>query len=159
MTGALIVAAVVAVGLAGFAYLLWIGKREHQQADRELARVRALPAADAKRRALQLLRDGGAWQVRPAVGAPNATTPPAVAELLGEYEEIVRGEFWIGRSALREPARLPGFIRVGGDFEYCELMVKDTGLELFSSYGEGEPQERLESSPTIWHKILEVADA
>jgi hypothetical protein len=158
MTGALIAAAVVAVGWAGLAYLLSVGKREHQQAERELARVRALSPADAKRRALQVLRDGAEWQVRPAVGPPNATIPPAVSDLLGEYEEIVRGEFWIGRSALREPARLPGFIKVGGDFEYCELMVKDAGLELFSSYVEGEHREKLESSPTIWHKILEVAD-
>ncbi len=158
MTGALITIAVVAVAWAGLAYLLAVGKREHQQTERELARVRALSPADARRRALQVLRDRQDWQVRRAGGPPTLTIPPAVADLLSEYEEIVRGEFWIGRSALSEPARVPGFVKVGGDFEFCELMVKGSGPEVFSSYAEGGPSERLESSPTIWHKLLEVAE-
>jgi hypothetical protein len=81
-----------------------------------------------------------------------------VADILGEYEEVVRGEFWVGRSALSEAARIHGFIKIGEDFEFCELMVKPTGPEVFSSYGDAEPREAPEVSPTVWHKILEVAE-
>ncbi len=70
-----------------------------------------------------------------------------------------RGLEGLGRSALKEPARIRGFVKVGGDFEFCELMVRPTGTEVLSSYGDREPRRTLEVSPTIWHKILEVAEA
>jgi hypothetical protein len=97
---------------------------------------------------------------RTAGGPAGTVLPAAVADILSEYEEVVRGEFWIGRSALSERARIPGFIKIGKDFEFCELMVKPTGPEIYSSYGDGddEPREAPEVSPTVWHKILEVAE-
>jgi hypothetical protein len=159
MTGALVTIAVVAVLWGGFALLLARGRKEYQQIEGELAKVRALPPPKAKELALALLRGGHGWQVRVAEGPADSSLPPAVADILGEYEEVVRGEFWVGRSALRDAARISGFFKIGEDFEFCELMVNATGPEVFSSYGDVEPREPPEVSPTVWHKILEVADS
>jgi hypothetical protein len=153
-----IVPIVVLVILLPLAILLRIGKKERRQVEADLARVRALRPSEAKRLALQLLNSGGDWHARPASSPASAPLPPAVADILREYEEVVRDEFWIGRSALSEPARVGGLVKIGGDSEFCELMVKPTGLTVYSSYGDSEPGEVPEVSPTIWHKILEVAE-
>ena len=158
MTGALVTLAVVAVLWGGLALLLARGRKEYQEVERELARVRSLSPARAKELARALVRGGEGWQLRIADGPAQFPLRPAVADILDAYDEIVRGEFWIGRSALRDAARIPGFIKIGEDFEFCELMVKPTGMEVFSSYGEGEPREPPEVSATVWHKIREASD-
>jgi hypothetical protein len=153
-----IVPAGVLLLLLPLAFLIWIGKRAYRRTEASLARVEALPTSEARRLALDLLQSGGNWRSRGASGPASAPLPPAVADIRGQFEEVVRGEFWVGRSALSEPARLGGFIKVGGDFEFCELMVRPTGFEVYSSYGQSEPREPPETSPSIWHKILEVAE-
>ena len=140
------------------AVLIWIGKREHRRTDDRLARLGALPTAEAKQLVLDLLGSGGDWRARRASDPASGPLPPAVADILGQFEEVVRGEFWVGRSALSQPARLRGFIKVGADREFCELLVRPGGPEVYSSYGVSEPLEAPETSPSIWHKVLEVAE-
>jgi hypothetical protein len=78
-----------------------------------------------------------------------------VNALPNRYDEIVRGEFWIGTAALTQPARLPGFIKIGEDFEFTEILVRPGDQKIYVSYGEG-PQSfsTLETEETIWHEII-----
>ncbi len=101
-----------------------------------------MSSTEAERQALVLLGRHEMFHTRPATQQINHPDLPShVNALLNRYEEIVRGEFWIGTAALTQPARLPGFIKIGEDFEFTEILVP----ELSST---------LETEETIWHEII-----
>jgi hypothetical protein len=107
-----IAVAIVAALLGGLGLLLWQGARERREAKRELDRIKALSPPEARTMALQLLGDPELFQCK-AVSAtdPLPTLPQSVTDLLTRYDEIIHGEFWIGRSALVQPARKAGYRR------------------------------------------------
>ena len=152
----LIFIAVASLVLIPLGVLLAQGRREHRQVESKLARMRALPPSEARRLALERMRNGSDWRLKEAAGPASTALPPAVADILGEFEEVVCGEFWVGREALGQAARVDGFVKIGEDFELCELMVKPAGDEVYSSYSDAEPGEPPEVSPTVWHRILET---
>jgi hypothetical protein len=154
-----IVPAVVILVLAPLAVLLWMGAREHRDTAAALRRVRALAAPDAKAIALRLLASGGVFQCTPAtVQGALPSLPPSVAELFLRYEEVARGEFWLGRRALSEPSRKQGYLKIGEDFEFTQILTRPAGLQVFTSYGEDSDDEPLDALPTIWHKLVEVSE-
>lgn len=138
---------------------MWLGRRERRDAHVALQRVRALAGPDAKALALRLLADGGMFQCTLAV-APSALSPlpSSVADLFAQYEEVARGEFWLGRRALSQPSRVPGHLKIGEDFEFTQIVTRPEGLQVFTSYGEASNDEPLDSQPTVWHKIIEVSE-
>ncbi len=151
---------IVIVLLAGLGVALWLGRREYRSTNQELAEVRALTADLAERRARELLADSRFFEVRRA--DPSQRTPglpPAVQTLLAEYEEVVRGEFWIGRAALAKPSKLTGHIKIGEDFEFTEMFAKPDGLEVYTVYGGSLPDEPPDVHRTVWHKLVEASEA
>ena len=96
------------------------------------------------------------FQTRPAAQQiNNPDLPSHVNDLLNRYDEIVRGEFWIGAAALTQPTRLPGFIKIGEDFEFTEILVRPGDQKIHISYGEGpQSSATLETEETIWHEII-----
>ncbi len=153
-----IVPAVAALFLAPLAFLMWAGRKERRDTNAALQRVRALAAPDAKAMALRLLADAGVFQCTPAVA--SSALPPlplSVADLFAQYEEVARGEFWLGRCALSQPSRVPGYLKIGEDFEFAQVLTRPEGIQVFTSYGEASSDEPLDSLPTVWHKIIEVS--
>src|SRR5262245_48328909 len=93
--------AVPVVVLAVLGVLLWLGSRERREAGSELAAIRAMPDSDARRLALALLDRQDLFQTRKAAQpVDNSALPSHVVELFARYDEVTRGEFWIGKAAL-----------------------------------------------------------
>ena len=148
--------AIPALVLAILGALLWIGARERRSAGSELAALRAMPEVDAKRLALELLERQDMFDVREAVhSVDNSGLPDHVVDLLNRYDEVKYGEFWIGTAALSEPSTRPGYIKIGEDSEFTEILVRPGDRRIYVSYGEG-PQSSLtlETEPTVWHEII-----
>jgi hypothetical protein len=153
--------AIAAVLIGGFAVLAWQGTRERKTVEAEFRRLEALPEVEARSFALELLRRPGLFILKPAVGGLETALPlPAsISELLGQYEEVVRGEFWVGRTALSQAPRVRGFTKIGEDFEFEEILVRAEDERVYSLYGDAPAQEPLESVRSIWHKIINVSGA
>jgi hypothetical protein len=151
-----IVIAMPAVVLGVLGVLLWLGARERRAIGAELAVLRGLPDAEAEERALSLLNRPDLFQTRPATSPfANPELPVHVVALLNRYERVTCGEFWIGREALAQPARLPGFLKIGEDLEFTEILVRPGDPRIYTAYGEGPPSAAtLETEPTIWHEII-----
>lgn len=141
--------------LGGIALLIWLGRREHRHTETELQQFYALPESEARAWALRLLDQPGLFQCKPA-GGPLATValPQSVAETLARFEEITRGEFWVGRRALKEKPVLSGYIKIGVDFEFEEILVREGSGEIHLSYGPEHGREPPERMPTLWHKLI-----
>jgi hypothetical protein len=107
-----LVIAIPAVGLGVLAVLLWLGARERRTTESELTALRSMSSTEAEQQALLLLARHEMFQTHPATQQINHPDLPShVNALLNRYDEIVRGEFWIGTAALTQPARLPGSSR------------------------------------------------
>jgi len=153
-----IAVAIVAALLGGLGLLLWQGARERRETKRELDRIKALSPPEARAMALQLLGDPELFQCKAASATdPLPTLPQSVTELLTRYDEIVHGEFWIGHSALVQPARKAGYRKIGEDFEFTELLVRPDSEAVYVSYGEQPPDEAPEAVATAWHLIIQVS--
>jgi hypothetical protein len=100
-----------------------------------------LSLPEARTMALKLLGDPELFQCRASSATdPLPTLPQSVTDLLTRYDEIVRSEFWIGRSAVVQRARKSGCVKIGEDF-----------------YGEQPPDEEPETVATAWHLIIQVS--
>jgi len=155
MIWGLSVAAVI-LGLVGA--LLWLGAREHRGIKRELEEIARLPEAKARTIALGLLARGDLFTSTLATEPLlNAALPAGVRELLGRYEEIGRNEFWIGRAALAQCARHAGFLKIGEDAEFEEILVRPGDERIHLSSGEGPIREPTETVPSIWHQLIIVS--
>jgi hypothetical protein len=149
---------VVAVLLGGLGLLLWQGARDRQGTKRELDRIKALSSPEARTMALQLLGDPELFQCKAASATdPLPILPQSVTDLLTRFDLIVRGEFWIGRSALVQTARKPGYRKIGEDFEFTELLVRPDSEAVYVSYGEEPPNAAPEAVATAWHLIIQVS--
>jgi len=149
-----IVIPVVALAILGA--LVRRGAREQRVTELELATIRALSEPDAERFAQELLARPGLFQTRPASKPfTDPDVPPHVRALLDQFEEVVCGELWVGVAALNQPARLPGYPKIGEDSEFTEILVRPGDSKIHVSYGDG-PQSlsTLETETSIWHEII-----
>ena len=153
--------AIPAAGLGVIAVLLWRGARARGATQAQLTAVRSMSSAAAEQQALALLRRHDVFQTRPATHPVNRPDLPShVSALLNQYEEVVRGEFRISTAALTQPARIPGFIKIGEDFEFTEILVRPGDPKIYISYGEGpQSSSTLAATETIWHEIITAAGA
>jgi hypothetical protein len=153
---------VVAIPVAIFsvlAILLSLGARERKVAEVEFRHIAALSETDAKMLALQLLERPGLFSTKPAEGPLAAfELPSSVSELLEMYDEIVKGEFWVGRSALTQVPRVPGYTKIGEDFEFEQMLVRSGDQRIYSSYEESPSTSPMEFMPTLWHKIVAISN-
>jgi hypothetical protein len=156
-----IVVAMPAAVLAVLGVLLWLGARERRRTGAELAVLSGLPDTEAEAKAVSLLSRPDLFQTRRATRPfANPDLPGHVVALFNRYEHVRCGEFWIGRAALAEPARLPGFLKIGEDLEFTEILVRPGDPRIYISYGAGPPSSAtLETEPTIWHEILIASGA
>jgi hypothetical protein len=145
-------------GAAAFAGLLWWGRREHRDAERKLQALYALPESEARRQALALLEQEGLFNCKPASGPlPKLALPPSVLEVLERFERIERQEFWVGRSALTEKGALAGYTKIGADFEFEEILVREGSTAIYLSYGPQHGEAPPETMPSLWHKLILAA--
>ena len=149
----------IVVGIAAvLALLLVLGRREHAVVGRELRAITATPVQQARKQAEDMLMRPSLFKVQPAAEASAMPGLPSdVAGLFAKYEDISRNEFWLGHAALREPARVPGYIKIGGDSEFEEVLVRPGEETIWLSYPEDTLGSKLESLPSVWHKLLLVA--
>ena len=125
---------------------------------RELAAIEALPEPEAKRIAMAMLAEKGLFECKGVASSPPLDGLPAsVQDLFGEFEEVVRGEFWLGHAALGEQTPVPGLRKIGGDSEFEEIVVKPKDPAVYSFYGEG-PSVPLQLWPSVWHRIIVASD-
>jgi len=151
-----IVLGIPAAVLGVLGVLLWLGARERREAASELAKLRALSDVEAERTALELLHRQALFQTRRATKpVDNPALPSHVVALLNRYEEVTCGEFWIGTAALTQHARLRGFIKIGEDSDFTEILVRPGDPKIYVSYGEGpQSSSTLETEPTVWHELI-----
>lgn len=142
--------------LGGVAILMWLGSKERKVTEAELAAVRSLSSADAEALALDLLKRPDLFETEPAVALPLPhDLPEHVQALFAQYASIRRGEFILSINSLAQEALLPGFFKVGEDFEFTEILVRSNDNRVYVSYGEGPRSEKtLEPEETIWHEII-----
>ena len=149
---------IVAVLLGGLGLLLWQGARERRGTKRESDRIKALSPPEARTIALQLLGDQELFQCKAASATdPLPILPQSVTDLLTRFDEIVRGDSGSVCSALVQPARKPGYRKIGEDFEFTELLVRPDSEAVYVSYGEGPPDEAPDAVATAWHLIIQVS--
>lgn len=120
-----------------------MGRREYRSVNSKIQTIRALSIPDARSKATSPLQSE-AFAVVPATNAiAEGTLPTEVRDLFGQYEEISLHECWLGHRALLESARLPGYIKVGGDGGFEELLVLPGNGTLFLSH----PVDTLGANP------------
>lgn len=125
---------------------------------RELAAIEALPEPEAKRIAMVMLAENSLFECKGVVASPPLDGLPAsVQDLFREFEEVVRGEFWLGHAALGEQTPVPGLRKIGGDSEFEEIVVKPEDPAVYSFYGEG-PSVPLQPWRSVWHRIIVASD-
>jgi hypothetical protein len=137
--------------------LIAIGRHEHTRTTIAHAAILSMPVELARAKATALIEAGGFSTVPPTGDLDLRTLPAGVGELLGRYQEISKHEFWLGRAALSEAARLSGYIKIGGDSEFEEVLVKPSDERVFLSYSAEFIGENPEVLPSVWHEILLVA--
>ena len=145
------------VGFLVFGLLLWSGAKERRTAEATLASIRALSDADAEHLAILLLARPDLFQTRPASGPiRHPALPPSVLSLFGRFEEVVSGEFFVSTDSIQPSERLPGYLKIGEDSEFTEILVKPGSSRLFVLPGEG-PGLPVEEEPSIWHELIIVS--
>ncbi len=138
--------------------LLLLGRREHSGVAKELRLISETPLLEARAKAESMLSSATVFKVRTASKpAPVADLPPEVARLFANYEDIVCHEFWLGHAALLEPARLPNYIKIGGDSGFAQILVRPNEETVWISYPEDAADMGTESLPSVWHKLLVAA--
>jgi len=151
-----LVVAIPAVAFTVLGVLLWLGARERRRTNAELAAITSLPVAVAQERALALLERPDIFQTtRASTPFTRSDLPSHVVALFVLFDHVGCGEFWLGREALSQSARLPGFIKIGEDCEFTEILVRPGDPLIYVSYGDGPQTERtLETVPSVWHELL-----
>jgi hypothetical protein len=150
-----LVVAIPTVVLGGLSVLVWMGARERRGAASELALIRAMSESDAEKVALGLMTRPPFHVRKARAPLSSPELPSHVRSLFDRYEEVVCGEFRLATEALTQPARLPGFIKIGEDSEFTEILVRLGDPRIYISYGEGPQSEKtMETEPTIWHAII-----
>ena len=149
---------IVFAAMFALAILLWLGAKEHAQTRAELDAINALPVDAAEALARGLLTRPGLFQCTLASGPiSGGEVPASVAELLNQYEEVLKGEFWIGRQALKETPRLAGYIKVGEDFEFTQVLARTGDARVFVAYGDQPVSEEPEIQASVWHLLIAVS--
>jgi len=152
------IAVVVATFLLGaIGSLLWVGAKERVSVSKELQVLHALPTAEARALALRLLGKSDLFDCKRADGQAPALAglPQSVIELFEMFEEVRSDEFWVGWAALKESSTLPGYTKIGEDFEFEEILVCAGSTEIHMYYGENQgAASRIDSTPSVWHRII-----
>lgn len=132
-----------------------VGK-QYVQAKRE---VFALSHEEAAKRAEQLMADPQKFVVENARSNAMPLRKELPAELvafLAKYESVrtVDGEFNVAWKLIGKSDFRPGFLRIGTDFDYTEVVVKP-GVETIYEIDGGESGEsEMTSFPSIFHLIV-----
>jgi len=138
--------------------LLYAGRREHSATAREINAVLALPVDQARKQAETLLADSRIFKTAVAADPPHkAGLPDDVVALFSRYQEVSKHEFWLGHAALQETPRVPGHIKIGGDAEFEEILVRPGQQTVWLSYPPSVVGSNPEAMPSVWHKLLLVA--
>jgi hypothetical protein len=149
---------IVVALFVGLAILLRQGTHEHAKSQSELDRIRALSTSDAEGLARRLLARPEIFDVTVSRKPCEVDgLPSSVFTLLSEYDEVAAGEFWIGRHALSEQARRNGYIKLGGDAEFTEVLAAKGDSRVFVEYGEQPPDEEPEVQESVWHLLVATA--
>lgn len=140
--------------------LVVLGKMDTatKHAQERLDRARALPISVARERALKLLSDPNQFNVVKA--AASVDTPnlgDTTREFFSGFESVfaIRGETRIERSKIFSSALRKGFIRIGSDSDFTEIVTRPGQDETFVVDGTepSDPPSR-EGYPTIYHLIV-----
>jgi len=150
---------ILIVILGGLAFLLRQGAQERKVTNRELSAIVSLSEQAAQILALQLLSEKGMFICIPATTVPPLEgLPESVKKLFQSFEEVRRGEFWLAHAALKESVRLPGYRKIGEDFEFEEIVVHSNDSRVYSSYSDVPEDKHLENWPSVWHRIVAASE-
>ena len=134
--------------------LIWLGSREYRQISTELNNLYSLPEPEAKKWALRLIEEG-LFQCKSASSViKKSSIPDGAFEILDRFDEISRNEFWIARNALSDKASIDGFVKIGGDAGFEEILVRAGSNEVYLSYGPKHGKKPLEEIPSLWHLLI-----
>jgi hypothetical protein len=148
---------IAALTLLVISGLIAIGSVQRTRTTIAHAAILSMPVELARAKATALI-EAGTFSTVLATGEIDLNPLPAdVGELLSRYQEISKHEFWLGRSGLSEVARVLGCLKIGGDSDFEEVLVKPGDRRIFLSYPPETIGENPEFLPSIWHKILLVA--
>lgn len=124
-----------------------------------------LPTQEAKRKADALLADSAKFRVvqeNPSTedSARIAPLGANLREFFSKYRkvEVIYGDARLDRDAIGPSSVNPGFIKIGDDVEFTEIVTKP-GDDRVHEFGAGEPDEGDETPPfpTIYHWIVDLA--
>lgn len=134
-----LIIAIPSVLLGGLGVLLWMGARERRGTFVRMTRLRRMSDSEAKKLALEIMARPP-FHVRAASKVlVNPDLPSHVLSLFGFYEEVTRGEFWLGTSALDQTPRLSGFIKIDEDSEFTEILVRPGDSKIIVASGHEPP--------------------
>ena len=121
----------------------------------KIQEVVALPFDEVKRHALELLADTRRFRCVKSIQSHNPSIDrlgSILQEFFARFESVAetKGDFFVGRQAVGDSTLRPGFIKIGTDFAYSELVVRP-GEDRVSIVTDGE--HVLDGLPTIYHSI------
>lgn len=149
---------IVVVIWGGLAVLMWSSAKERRVVEAELSHIMKMTESEARVLALHILEHSGIFQTKPAqIELSNKNLPSSVLEIFNRYEEIVYGEFWVGRLALSQSSRITGYTKIGEDFEFEKILTRSGDERIFLSFEDQPINEALDSIPTLWHEIIKVS--
>jgi hypothetical protein len=153
----IIAASIAALILLIIVSFIALDRREHTRITIAQAAILLMPVELARAKAISLIQAGSFSTVPASDDLDVDTLPKGAGELLLRYQEMYKHEFWLGRSGLADAARVPGCLKIGGDSDFEEVLVKPGDERIFLSHPEEFIGQNPEILPSIWHKILLVA--
>ena len=121
----------------------------------QIQEVVSLPFDEVKRQALELLADTRRFRCVKSIQSDNHSIErlgPILQEFFSRFESVaeIEGDFFVSRQAVADSALRPGFLKIGTDFAYSELVARP-GEDRVSIVTDGE--HVLDGLPTIYHSI------
>ncbi|MCX5784519.1 MAG: hypothetical protein NTX59_02415 [Elusimicrobia bacterium] len=133
-----------------------------EEEDRSRKKIAALPLAEAKAKALELLKDPMKFQCIPAKTPPERELPPSVRELFLVYELIEARDYpkdvRLDQKEMLASRAAAGFLSIGGYFDE-EVAIRpgeDTVYEIDCAQTGKERKQK--TFPSIFHWIVLTAE-
>jgi hypothetical protein len=82
-----------------------------------------------------------------------------VRDLFARFRTIGIGESCLDRSVVGPSTEHPGFVRIGSDIEFAEVLIRPGEEPVFTLDPTPSPDVSKESVPSAYHWLLMVAQA
>ena len=125
------------------------------KAKQDIQKLLAIPFEEVKRRALAMLSDRTRFRcvvARDPTSSVGENMGPVLRDFFSHFDSVVElnGEFSVGRLLIGDSSLRSGFLKIGSDFAFSELVIRPGEDQI---YIVTDSEHELDGLPTIYHII------